>query len=363
MPDAASIRTFDGDLEALYGLIARSWDHDYRDTMRLEYSKELLRWSMGSPNGDRDLLLGAYDGGRLVGFVGRFPRNVALGGQTIRAALGTFLTTDVGHRGRGIGRRLVLESVERLRDRQYAGYFFYLQRGHASAPLYRRLRLPCDLVASGVRFFVRILDAKALAASWRMSWIERTAVGWMDGFQRPEAGAGDVRPVADSDLSACVRLLNALGGRARVARVWQEDELRWRLTGHPQSLALVLEDDGAIRGLIGAYLTEVVGSRWGTAKPRPGGGRERTGFVDMLVVDGLPGAQKQALLSASLAWMKDAGCTLALAPSLYSAGTAALLKSRFFPDVFTPAVDLRFARVREGVEPLSRGGRVCLDLL
>jgi len=88
MAEGPSVEAFDGDLEALYGLIARSWDHDYRGTMRLEYSRDLLHWSMSGPTGDPDLLLGAYHGGRLVGSAPASPAPSRSTGENVRTRSG-----------------------------------------------------------------------------------------------------------------------------------------------------------------------------------------------------------------------------------------------------------------------------------
>jgi hypothetical protein len=282
----------------------------------------------------------------------------------MRAALGTFLTTDVGYRGRGLARRLVSESVLRLRAKEYAGYFFYLQRGRASGPVYRQTAFPCDLVATGVRIYFRILDSRALASSWEMGWIERTAMRWMEGGALNNGSSSTVRPFVAADLGACLRLLNESSRSAYIARQWQERELLWRLTGYPKSVALVLEEQGAVRGLFSAYVTEVLGSRWGTARPRAGAtGREPAGFIDNLVVEGLSAGQTRALLVRGLSSLKGAGCTVAVGPSLLVTAKAPFLRSRFIPDVFTSPLDLRFARLQDEVEPISARGRVCLDVL
>lgn len=355
-----TIETFDGDVEALADLIDRAWARDYHDAMRFDYSPRFLRWNFDGPTGDPDLLLGAYEGRKLVSFCARLPRVVSAQGRTIRTALGTFLTTDVDFRGRGLARRLIWESVGRMQAKDYAGYFFYLQHGHRSAPLYDQLPLPSEVVLRGVRFYVRVLDSRALETSWRSSWFERAAMRWLE--RNEEAGDVAVRKFAESDLPACKTLLNRQTGAALV-RQWQESELKWRLTGYADSCAVVLEEHGTVQGLLSAYATDIVGARWGTARPRLGAvGRIRAGFIDTLAIERLSPTQLRALLVGGLRAIKSVGCAVAICPS-HHLDRMTLLRHWFVPDVHTPVIDLRFARLQPDAARHAVKGPVTLDMM
>lgn len=356
-----AIETFDGDVDALADLIDRAWARDYRDAMRFDYSPSFLQWNFDGPTRDPHLLLGAYEGRKLVSFCARLPRVVAGQGQTMRAPLGTFLTTDVDYRGRGLARRLIWESVARMRAKDCAGYFFYLQHGHRSTPLYDQLPLPSEVVVKDVRFYVRVLDSQALEATWRSSWFEHAAMRWLEG-RDVQAGDSAVRQFTEADLPACTALLNHQTD-AVLVRQWQESELRWRLTGYADSCVVVFEEQGTVRGLLSAYVTDIVGSRWGTARPRVGAvGRIRAGFIDTLAIDGLSPTQLRALLAGGLRAIKEAGCAVAICAS-HHLHRRSLLRNWFVPDVYTPMIDLRFARLQPDVALSTVKGLVTLDMM
>lgn len=363
MTDQITIKTFDGDIDALYALMRDAWSEDYRHQMRFDYSREFLRWNFKAPSSDPELLLGAYDGSHLIGFCARLPRDMSIGGQTTRAALGTFLTTHVYYRRKGVGKSLVESSVQRLREKGYAGYFYYLQRAHASTPLYRNLSLQQMVIVPNVRFYVKFLSPETLRRAWHLTWVESRFFQALQGIPRGESAAGRVRSYTREDLQSCLQLLNGFDQVVAVARRWTEEELAWRLEGFPAAFTYLLEEQGQVRGLIHFYLTELCGDRWGWAKARAGFATEKAAFIDNMHLHGLDRHQRQALLSHALRHMKEAGCSVAVIPNVSYFRIFPLIRSGFLLDMFTRPVDLYFTPVRPADGGFRIKGKLYLDFM
>ncbi len=343
------IDTFDGDLEALCELMRQAWSEDYRDQMRFDRPVEYLKWQTKGPSCDADLLIGAYDGSRLVGFCARFPRNLLINGQFVKAALGTFLTTHVEYRRRGIATMVVELSVQRLKEKDYEGYYYILQKGHASTPVYENLPTPRSVIVPRLRLYVKFLDADALCRSWDVNWLESYFLQTIQVIPRVRRTSGTIRSYTNEDLQACLDLLNGFQRLLPVARLWTAEELAWRLQAFPSIFTYLLEDQGQVKGLISFYLTEPSGSRWGKAKARMGTVREKTAFIDNVRLDPLDRSQRLALVSHALRQMKAMGCTSAVIPGLSYFERFPFVRSGFLPDLFTPPMRLCWTAVQARV--------------
>jgi GNAT superfamily N-acetyltransferase len=358
-----TIKTFDGDVDALYELIRDSWNEDYKDQIRFEHSREFLKWNIEAPFCDPDLLIGAYDGSDLVGFCGRFPRTLSISGQPIKAALGTFLTTHVKYRRQGIGEMVVESSVERLKEKGYDGYFYVLQKGHASTPLYQNLPIPQVLLVPRVRFYVKFLNADLLRRSWNMNWAQSLFVQAVQAIPHVKSFGGSIRSYTKEDLHSCLQLLNGFQQFVPIARRWTAEELAWRLEGFPSAFTYLLEEQGEIKGLINFYLMELCGNRWGKAKARSGFVKEKIAFIDNIRLDKLNRNQKQALLSHALQKMKEAGYTMALIPSFACLEPIAFIRNGFLLDIFTPPINLYWTVIQPRVKIPDVKGRLYVDFM
>ena len=117
------IRRFDGDLQEVSDLIKASWGEEYRRKHKqpvMDYSCiDFLEWNLNRPDGDPDLLIGAYSGGKLVGFLGGFPHKLRYNDEVFRSASVSFVTTHLHYQRRGIGRSLIREAIIKIVEKGY----------------------------------------------------------------------------------------------------------------------------------------------------------------------------------------------------------------------------------------------------
>ena len=129
------IRSFVGELGEVHSLIRASWLQDYRDHYKqpiIDYSSvPFLEWNLNRPKSSPELSITAYLDEQLVGFVAGIPVTLKLQDKTIQSVLGSFLTTHANYKGRGIGKALMKEFVNRLQEMPFDLLCGVTDEGHA----------------------------------------------------------------------------------------------------------------------------------------------------------------------------------------------------------------------------------------
>ena len=143
------IRTFDGDFEAVHQLINASWSEEYRIKHRqpvMDYSSvEFLRWNLSRPNCDPDLVLSAYSGNKLVGFVAGIPSNLTYNNRKFKAAVSTYYTTHVDYQKQGIAKKLGIEGLKRGIEKDYDLSYVIIDEGHRAINLVKDISRDLEL--------------------------------------------------------------------------------------------------------------------------------------------------------------------------------------------------------------------------
>jgi GNAT superfamily N-acetyltransferase len=112
-----------GDLTAVADVINLS-SREHRGPS-MDYTPEFLSNLFTAP-GDHPVIAPAYyDDGRLVAFVGGFPRRVSLGGNVRNLLLMTFFTVAPGYKRKGLGRSIWSECLRQARRAGYDGALHY----------------------------------------------------------------------------------------------------------------------------------------------------------------------------------------------------------------------------------------------
>jgi GNAT superfamily N-acetyltransferase len=108
--DADALRT-DRVVGDVADLLQRAWDPPC-----LWYSPEYLRWQFGMPGRAGARGIGAFQGSRLIGFIGVVPRGVRVGDWEGEVAVLSFLAVAADARGHGLARRLYDAILSRLHE-------------------------------------------------------------------------------------------------------------------------------------------------------------------------------------------------------------------------------------------------------
>jgi len=163
------IRRFDGDLQEVSDLIKASWGKEYRGKHKqpvMDYSCiDFLEWNLNRPDADPDLLIGAYSGGKLVGFIGGFPHKLRYNDKVLRSASASFVTTHIRYQRKGIGRSLIREAVIKVVEKGYYDIITgLLDEGHISENFFITL-------SNELKFYSKSLTAVCIRGGEPAFWI------------------------------------------------------------------------------------------------------------------------------------------------------------------------------------------------
>jgi len=199
-----SIENFRGDAEALEKMAHTAWRDEYGvDSYPNLYRPDYLAYLLQAVDDPR-LVLAAYRGDEIVGFLLNLPRRMALDGQEYRAALSCLLVTRKEFFRQGLAQALIQEGLKRNQELRYDFTLFYLETGHRSSRLFAKLReagLPIERVKR-MHVIARVLDLPAIAASENFKRYEALALQLWGGHRvpsgRPDAQVREATP-ADAD--------------------------------------------------------------------------------------------------------------------------------------------------------------------
>ncbi|MBV9297029.1 MAG: GNAT family N-acetyltransferase [Acidobacteriaceae bacterium] len=277
------------DLGGASALIRRSWLENKDQT--LDYNAAFLASSYAYPGTDLELSPAIYDDRRnLIAFVSAFPRRVVWNGQFLRLALLTFFTVAPEAKGRGLGKAVWAECLERARGGGYDGAIHYCVVGNKSnfvtVAAARSIGLTSERVFT-IKYLMRPLKAPELASE-----------------SADAAGA----EILFRELAA------ELPSKARLCRSWSEDEIHWNCSVRYGGITEVHPSG---RGLLTAYVLN-------TANTPPVGCL----FIEDLLWDDLT-ADERAKLFKRMLDRAGAKAQIAVAPLWGYSDTEPFVKAGF----------------------------------
>lgn len=321
------IRTFEEGPEELSAFCTGIWRKRYSGGKMTvpRWTPEFLEWELFTGDTrDREFLVAAYDGSRLVGALPAKPTRFHLHGEAFDATLGSYFSVDPEYQSHGVALKLNLEQCRRHRKHgaRFCIGYVYLGAAEAQGKEFW-LRLPRNLtIVSKMGLWARILDHKAIAdfeLSARDRWAARL-LGTVQRKLRPPADASGVRPYRPADLPDCLRLAGGMSERADFGCVWTEGALARQLAFKDSPRTLVVEQNGRVEGFINYCHLELEGRTV-----------VRAGVIDLLSIDDLQRPLVRRLFRVALSRMIDEGCHVALLPRIASYSTLPLLAAGFVP--------------------------------
>ncbi|HXY35158.1 MAG TPA: hypothetical protein VEI07_13085 [Planctomycetaceae bacterium] len=320
------IRTYDGEPDELATFCTRVWQTRYRDKMPIWlWSGPFMEWELFSDApGAREFLVAAYDKGRLVGAHPEKPVRYQWRGQPIFGTAGAWFSVDPAYEAQGVSMKLVLEQRRRHRERDAKFDIGYLIMG-AQAAMGKEfwLRLRSMQVVGKLNLWTRMIDHRALTEfsfSARDRWATRI-VGSVQRRPRPPRDSSGIRPYCQTDLSACLTLVDELSRQAEFGLVWDEASLGRQLDFKSVPQTLVAEENGRVQGFVNYFQQPFLGRREILA-----------GVIDLLCVQGLSSGRRRDLLQAALAAMSDAGCHVAVFLGTAGQPPSLLARTGFIPE-------------------------------
>jgi predicted N-acetyltransferase YhbS len=229
------VRTFDGELGDLHSLIQASWLQDYRDHFKqpvIDYSSvPYLEWNLNRPKSSHELRIAAYLDDQLVGFTAGIPFTLKLQDKTIQSVLGSFLTTHVNYKGRGIAKALLKEFVNRMQEMQFELLYTVTDEGHAPENIFNTLAAK---MAVPYRTFYRFtylskpLNKQKITELSDLPSYQRIALPFITKrTTRPKNHKYTLE--AETPVEAVVEMLNQSPSPQSLSVSWVEDDLSYDL--------------------------------------------------------------------------------------------------------------------------------------
>jgi hypothetical protein len=321
-----SIEPFRGDLEGLEAMAVSS----YRDEYGLEsfpnlYKPEYLKFLFDRIP-DKDHLIAAYRGDEIVSFFANLPRTCQFQGKTCRAVLSCLLVTRKEFLRKGLALAVINEGLKLNRKFNYDFALLYLETGHRSTLMIKKLKEAGQPVEWVKRMYVvgRVLDLARVSASEGLKRWERALIRTLGARRprgtRPYSESESVREYRPEDLDSCLSLLNQYKDRVRLALVWDREELSQELEYPGVSKTLVYEKEGRVQGLINFAYHEHLGRT-----------KERWAWINHVSYPGLSAKERLAFVHALLCYLREVDCVGALEWTKKYYPMAPFYRSRFFP--------------------------------
>jgi hypothetical protein len=300
------IRTYEGDMQQLAEFCNGVWAKRYLGQMPFaQWTPEFLAWELEDAPATRDMIVAAYDGGKLVGALPARPMRFYLQGTTIDGTWGSYFSVDPEYENQPVSIKLHLEQRRRHKERGLKVNLGYVFTGY-SVGRGQKFWLKQKMIkpVRNVGTWVRALDPLAVSR-FSLKRLDRLGMKLSQlvlGPPRPPRRPEAIRPFVPADAAPCAALLDASSRRADLGYAW-DTALATRQLGYaPATTTLVAEHEGRVAGLINYCPLKLQGRAAITA-----------GLIDFLETDSLPTRTAVDLIRTALIDMRTRGMHLAMA--------------------------------------------------
>jgi GNAT superfamily N-acetyltransferase len=299
--EGVSVETFKGDYDELERMAHASWRDEYgQASFPNFYRPAFLHYLFDRiPAGKRNLLLGAYKDGEIVAFLANLPQTFHFRGDRFRAVYSCLLVVRKEYLRRGLALDIIRTAVALNRTYGFDFSLLTLEKGHRSTLMMRKLGAEGHRLErvrrSGV--VARVLDLGRVASSEGLKGHERAAIRLI-GADRPPKASPEfvVREYRGSDLEACHTLLGRYKDTARLALVWDREDLARELACPDVARTLVWEKDGRIHAMINIVRHDHLGRTV-----------ERWAWINHVAYPDLSPREQAGFLRSVLALVRDEG--------------------------------------------------------
>jgi GNAT superfamily N-acetyltransferase len=327
-----SIEPFRGDYEGLERMAHASWRDEYgQASFPNFYRPAFLRFLFDRiPADRRDLLLGAYKDGEIVGFLANLPEKFHFEGQVRSGVYSCLLVVRKEYLRKGLALEIIRTAVDLNKKYGFDFSLLTLETGHRSTKMMGKF------IAEGQRIerirksgvMARVLDLDRVDGAEGLKGYEKAAIRLLGVHRPPKAAPGvDLRDYRPADLDACHALLDRYKDTVRLALAWDKKGLAVELDTPEVARTLVWEKDGRVQAMINFVRHDQLGK---TVEPYA--------WINHVAFPDLSPAERTAFLRAYLTRIKADGfaATIDFTKRGWPAGP--FYRARFIP--FPRAVNL-----------------------
>ncbi|MCC6696546.1 MAG: GNAT family N-acetyltransferase [Candidatus Hydrogenedentes bacterium] len=319
------IRTFEGDGAEAHRVTYSVWSKAFGGKTPIPiWSPEFFDWALlaGRPEANH-YLIGAYKGSQLVGTLFAEEFMLRVRGKQIRGSGGSWLSVSEACKGHFVAKRMWDELAKRHLERNAQVMLGWTYRAAAALDghIFWNRAAVIDTIDE-VGHWVRVLDHKSVA-NWEPERIQSLLASVAGLVQRPPSLAVNttgIRHYEESDLPACMHLVEAQSRTMDLSIAWSADRLARQLKFKDMPRTLVAERDGKAAGFVNYYLVEMLGRH-----------PLRAALIDLFVAGSLAAGVQARLLAAALARMREEGAAFTLLLRLRNLRAWPLISNGFVP--------------------------------
>jgi hypothetical protein len=265
------IRPYDGNLKALRNLAYRSWMAEYKDDSWPDvYTPAIAQYYFEGASDPR-LIVGAYLGEELVGFVANYLRTYRFRGRHYGGVISSSLVISPEYPGvLGIILGTCLKN-----SREFGSDFalMMLEKGHKTIHLAKTIQRsrsnsgPRTHRLVSMPLLIHAIDMPTIIYHESLSKLQIMGMKLM-GVDRPiqsVQASGIVRPFVPSDLPETLALIEQVSDRDQLVRIYDLPTLERRFNNSQLSRELggmiIFEDHQQIKGFISYSIYNLVNKR------------------------------------------------------------------------------------------------------
>jgi hypothetical protein len=265
------IRPYDGNLDALRKLAYHSWMAEYKDGSWPDVCTPAMAQYYFDSASDPRLIVGAYLGGELIGFVANYPRLYRFRNRRYQGVISSSLAISPEYPG-ALG---VILSTCLQGNREFGSDFalFMLEKGHKTLYLARTIRssrshlAPQPVRLISMPLLIHAIDMPTIRDHESLSNFQVMGMKMM-GADRPilpVQTSGKVRPFLPADLPGVLLLIEQVSDQDQLVRIYDLPTLERRFNTSDLSRELggmvVYECQEQIKGFISFSIYNLVNLR------------------------------------------------------------------------------------------------------
>jgi ribosomal protein S18 acetylase RimI-like enzyme len=269
------------------------------------FSPEFFKYLWGMPGIDRDLLMCARIGEKVVGQVFVLPRKTRVGKNILDVGTIAVVGTDPDFKRKGIARSLMKKGIERAKEKGFHGLTLFTNPPWNAYALYESLGFKTFFTTN---MQMKVLDAKVIARALGVP-ILAPFMKLKSGIkEKPLPDGFKMRGYEERDRSASIALLKERSKDFDYAELFPEQSWLWWQESMSKKLkprSYVLEKNDELLGTISTYLSGI------RAKSKKGEMKIELGSIGNFSYKQGYEEQAQALLARALKDLKQSGAPAA----------------------------------------------------
>jgi predicted N-acetyltransferase YhbS len=278
------------------------------------FSPEFFHYLWTMPGIDRDLLLCARAGEKVVGQTFVFPRKVRLGGNVLDVGTVAVVATHPDFKRKGIARALMKTAMKTAEEKGFHGLILFTNPPWNAYVLYESLGFKTFYTSN---LHMKVLDAKVIARAMGVP-ILAPFMKLKSGIkEKPLPKGFVVRKYEEGDRPGCVTMTNEYARGFDYAEEISDESWKWWQESISEKMnpkSYVLEENGALVGAISFYTSGI------RAKSKKGEMKINLGAIGNFSYKRGNEEQAQGLLVRILKDMKQMGVPAAsngFSPTLF----------------------------------------------